>query len=1330
MLYPLSSGLSQLKKIVLPLIGAIVCLVSDTAIRVITATTSSRVTASPLGNINSHSFVQTGGNVMSAPNQTRTLTFAQRVAYQRAIEEVYRRHRMQPKERADSKPSPDAVMSEVQLEKKVTDYLRKSQALADYWQRPLTAEQLQAEMNRMAQHTKQPEVLGELFAALGNDPFVIAECLARPALASRLLTNWYAYDERIHGDLKRRAEAQLWVHGSIERMKQLSGMYSEVELHRNNNVHDEAGSTAAHSVTLNSAEWEQTAQKLAGTFTEQARKPPAEVYESIPIGKLSGLQEDETYYYATAVLTKTSDHLKLATVAWLKEPLQSWMAKAENDANTAIPVPNRNYTLPENSVDGCTEDTWTATSGPPDGRVGHTAVWTGSEMIVWGGTRFTFPDTPFNTGGRYNPSTDNWTTTTTTNAPLGRYGHTAVWTGSEMIVWGGIASTGAVNNGSRYDPGTDSWTATTTTNAPSARSGHTAVWTGSQMIVWGGSNNNNPEVNTGGRYNPGTNTWMATSTINAPAGRYGHTAVWTGNQMIVWGGVNSGIGVNTGGRYNPTTNSWTATSTTNAPHSRYHHTAVWTGTVMIIWGGDNGGSSFNTGGKYFPSTDTWTATTTANAPQGRSNHTAIWAGHEMIVWGGFGGGNYLSTGSRYNPGANSWTPTGTANAPTGRSAHTAVWSGSEMIVWGGRSSGYLNTGGRYNPTSNSWTPTGKTPTPRRYHRAVWTGSEMIIWGGLATGVAYTNTGGKYDPSTDSWTATTTMGAPTGRELPTAVWTGSEMIVWGGYSYDGMDHYWNTGGRYNPGTDSWVATSTTNAPVGRESHTAVWTGSAMIVWGGLDVLSNGFANDLNTGGIYNPGTNSWTATSTAHAPSARDSHAAVWTGSEMIIWGSTSDASGGRYNPDTNTWIATSTVNAPTGRAGHRAVWTGSEMIVWGGYFFDGSYHYLNTGGRYNPNTNSWTATSTTNAPDGRSTHTAVWTDTEMIVWGGQAGPDLGYYFNTGARYDPSTDSWTPTSTVNAPDGRYRHTAVWTGNEMIVWGGILYSNTSTGTGGRYCAPGPPARLANISTRAFAQTGDNVIIGGFIVRGSVPKKVIIRAIGPGLTQYGVPNALANPTLELHDGTGALIASNDNWQHTIIGGIITGNQFHDIQNSGHAPGDGRESAIIADLPAGNYTAIVRGVNDTTGVALVEVYDLAPEISSTLGNISTRSFVQTDDNVMIGGFIVQGTQQKRVIVRAIGPELGAPPYNVPNALADPTLELHDGTGALIASNDNWQHTIIGGIITRDQVSDIRNSGYAPGNANDSAIIADLPAGEYTAIVRGVSNTTGVALVEVYDLP
>jgi hypothetical protein len=299
--------------------------------------------------------------------------------------------------------------------------------------------------------------------------------------------------------------------------------------------------------------------------------------------------------------------------------------------------------------------------------------------------------------------------------------------------------------------------------------------------------------------------------------------------------------------------------------------------------------------------------------------------------------------------------------------------------------------------------------------------------------------------------------------------------------------------------------------------------------------------------------------------------------------------------------------------------------------------------------------------------------------------------------------------------------------------VAYAATFNGEEDIYYLRIPPlaavaqTNLGNISTRSFVQIDEHVMIGGFIVQGSGPKRVIIRAIGPELTQFGIPDALANPRLELHNRTGALIASNDDWQTTILGGVITTNQVNDIQNSGLAPTVASESAIIADLQPGNYTAIVSGVNNTTGVGLVEVYDLNPGAGSTLGNISTRSFVQTGEHVMIGGFIVQGSGAKRVIIRAIGPELTQ--FGILDALANPRLDLYNRAGALIGSNDNWQTTILGGIITTDQVSSIQNSGHAPTEASESAIIANLPPGNYTAIVRGVNNTAGVGLVEVYDL-
>jgi len=283
-----------------------------------------------------------------------------------------------------------------------------------------------------------------------------------------------------------------------------------------------------------------------------------------------------------------------------------------------------------------------------------------------------------------------------------------------------------------------------------------------------------------------------------------------------------------------------------------------------------------------------------------------------------------------------------------------------------------------------------------------------------------------------------------------------------------------------------------------------------------------------------------------------------------------------------------------------------------------------------------------------------------------------------------------------------------------------------TPGTDTPPLPESQLTNVSTRAFVQTGNDAMIGGFIVQGSQSKRVIIRAIGPELIPFGIPNPLADPILELHDGTGALIASNDNWMTTIIGGIITTDQVAAIRASGFAPTNVMESAMIVSLPPGNYTAIVRGVSNMTGIGLVEVDDLSNSITSILRNISTRGLVQTEDNVMIGGFIVQGTLPKRVVVRALGPELSQ--YGVPNTLPDPTLDLHGPNGALIASNDNWVTTIIGGIITADQVAAIRASGFAPTDPRESAMIVTLPPGNYTAIVRARSIIIGVALVEVYD--
>lgn len=257
---------------------------------------------------------------------------------------------------------------------------------------------------------------------------------------------------------------------------------------------------------------------------------------------------------------------------------------------------------------------------------------------------------------------------------------------------------------------------------------------------------------------------------------------------------------------------------------------------------------------------------------------------------------------------------------------------------------------------------------------------------------------------------------------------------------------------------------------------------------------------------------------------------------------------------------------------------------------------------------------------------------------------------------------------------------------------------------------PQKAANISTRARVGSGEAGEIGGFIINGTARKNVLIRALGPSIQSNGtpLPGTLADPVLELHSSSGPVIRSNDNWRDFLPAEIL---------NTGLAPGNEKESAINAALLPGAYTAVLRGKNGGTGVALLEIYDLDPVVDSNLANISTRGFVGTSDNVLIGGFIFRGPQPERLVVRAIGPSLSA--AGIVNPLADPVLELHNQAGEIVATNDNWKQT---------QQSELSMSGLAPTNDRESAILLTLPTGAYTAIVRGSNGGTGIGLVEIYD--
>lgn len=283
-------------------------------------------------------------------------------------------------------------------------------------------------------------------------------------------------------------------------------------------------------------------------------------------------------------------------------------------------------------------------------------------------------------------------------------------------------------------------------------------------------------------------------------------------------------------------------------------------------------------------------------------------------------------------------------------------------------------------------------------------------------------------------------------------------------------------------------------------------------------------------------------------------------------------------------------------------------------------------------------------------------------------------------------------------------------------GCLYYLSRGSSGQVFRISATAGQPLNISIRSRVGTGPDVLISGFINTGTAAKKVILRGLGPSLQQSGVTEALADPVIELHAGDGSLIAANNNWRDNAAP------EQQDITSNQLAPSNDLESALVATVPPGNYTTILKGQNNATGIGLVEVYDVNRTAASRLANISGRASVQTGDNVLIAGFIVgNNIGAAKLVVRAIGPSLVQ--SGVANALLDPTLELHDNNGALISANDNWQENTT-------QAAQISASGLAPSNPLESAVATSLLPGTYTAVVAGKNGGAGVGLVEVYHLP
>lgn len=323
--------------------------------------------------------------------------------------------------------------------------------------------------------------------------------------------------------------------------------------------------------------------------------------------------------------------------------------------------------------------------GSPGARHDHTGMWTGSRMLVWGGT---VAGCPVATGGEYNPTTDNWITVVPADAPAARSGHTAVWTGDRMLVWGGFGASYLASGGA-YSPAGLTWSALATTGAPAGRDGHAAVWTGARMVVWGGRNGDGLLAD-GSAYDVTAGTWTVLPSLNAPSARRFATAVWAGDRLIVFGGEGAAGAVGTGASLplagGVTPGDWTTLPALNAPSPRTGHTAVWTGTRMLVWGGQNGGAPLGDGAAYDPAGNTWTPLPTSGVPTARSGHVAVWTGKEMLISGGATAGGPVASGGAYDPATGQWRTLSDVGQPVARSGGVGVWSGSELLVFGGLTS--------------------------------------------------------------------------------------------------------------------------------------------------------------------------------------------------------------------------------------------------------------------------------------------------------------------------------------------------------------------------------------------------------------------------------------------------------------------------------------------------------------------------------------------------------------------------------------------------------------------------------------------------------------------
>jgi len=495
--------------------------------------------------------------------------FENRMQCHKLLEEFYSNLRTQSKYDVNSKNTQKKYLTNTEIQNKVLDSLKMEKALYSEYNIEINNAMLQADINRMLHNTKDKQKLNELFKLLKNNPNTIAECISRPFLVKNKLINQHKSNHNENEELKQlllsSIKENVSTNNYVQPPKDVFQFTYVVDNDQNELLNENE-----NIIILNAHE-----------FTEKLDQR-----NLIASGEETKLQENEHSFFVENVIDHSELSIKTEVKVWKKISFDSWWeqkAQTIHDFKTTAIASNlksiqfTDIKVASNNNSETNIEKWQEFI--PDPRYKHTAIWTGSEMIIWGGVS---NGAIFHgDGAKYNPITDIWTLLSMDNAPSARAYHSAIWTGTEMIIWGGRNFSTTFSNGKKYNLITNSWTDVSSIGAPIGKTDHQAFWTEEEMIIWGGN------VANGSIYNPISDMWTPITSEFGPSPRKFSTAVWTGSELIVWGGrsnTNSQSSLNTGAKFSLITNTWSPLSLVNAPEARYRHLSVWSGTEMLIWG--------------------------------------------------------------------------------------------------------------------------------------------------------------------------------------------------------------------------------------------------------------------------------------------------------------------------------------------------------------------------------------------------------------------------------------------------------------------------------------------------------------------------------------------------------------------------------------------------------------------------------------------------------------------------------------------------------------------------------------------------------------------------